>query len=347
MAIDQEVSVEEFDEIISEGKELHLENFSNNNYNLRAVYKTWKTRVRDLIRRAFGGINSEYYQSLDYILNQKNPKLEETMSLDLLQRAKKDYQNSLTREKSSRRNLEQDVTKTKKTESIVFVSHSSKDEKLIRLVELAFDDRDIKPYFAKNRIEGKNPVEKIVEAISNSKYFFALVTSNVVNDTHTRDWVNFEIGVAKAFNKKIFVWIDKGVSADKKYPQLLENVTDYNSFDCQSDKDCHNVVIAIRNQALDHLIEPKNRIEQTLRIETPISMDEAQKIAEQFILTKKPEYTKIDISSSENNAGDWIIKGRISRSGNKSYGSENWSITIKGKEIVSYEFKPGFSFAIG
>ena len=75
--------------------------------------------------------------------------------------------------------------------STIFISHSSKDFKLIKFAELAFENLDIKPYFAKNRIEGKNPVDKIVEAISNAKAFFALITPNVVNDVHTRDWVSF------------------------------------------------------------------------------------------------------------------------------------------------------------
>lgn len=62
------------------------------------------------------------------------------------------------------------------------MSHSSKDTKLIRLIELAFANREIEPYFAKLRMEGKNPVEKIVEAIGKSIGLFALITPTVVED---------------------------------------------------------------------------------------------------------------------------------------------------------------------
>ena len=131
----------------------------------------------------------------------------------------------------------------------IFVSHSSKDTETVLLIELSFANRRIKPYFAKSRMEGKNPVEKIIEAIGKSIGLFALITPNVVKDTYTRDWVVFEIGVAKAKGIPIFCWIDEKVAVTKNFPKLLENITDYDHFDCQKIDDCIRVANSVRDKA--------------------------------------------------------------------------------------------------
>ena len=226
----------------------------------------------------------------------------------------------------------------------IFISHSSKDVKLINLAELAFESLNIKPYFAKNRIEGKNPVDKIVEAISTSKAFFALITPNVVTDQHTRDYVNFEIGVARANRMKIYVWIDTSVLLNKSYPRLIENVTDYLKFDCQSDEDCCNMLNAF------HDIASKSdflTVVQEANTQTVIAMDEAQKIAKNFVLLQKPNYSGIELSSSEPTSDGWLLKGNCSRSTGNSFGSYHWTVIIKGTTAFSYDFKAGAAWALG
>lgn len=133
----------------------------------------------------------------------------------------------------------------------IFVSHSTKDTKLIRLISLAFADREINPYFASKKIEGKNPVEKILKAITGSMGLFALITPNVVDESYTRDWVVFELGGAKALGIPIFCWVDQEVAKSKSYPRLLENLTDYNKFDSQDDEECCRVAEAIREKAFE------------------------------------------------------------------------------------------------
>jgi hypothetical protein len=133
----------------------------------------------------------------------------------------------------------------------IFVSHSAKDTKLIRLIRLTFANRAINPYFASRKIEGRNPVEKILKAIAESIGLFALITPNVVNETYTRDWVVFEIGAAKAIDKPIFCWIDKKVANSESYPKLLENLTDYDKFDSEEDEECCRVAEAIREKAFE------------------------------------------------------------------------------------------------
>jgi len=117
------------------------------------------------------------------------------------------------------------------------------------MIKLTFANREITPYFARTEMKGMNPVEKIVEAITESVGLFALITPNVTNDTHTRDWVVFEVGVAKARGITILSWVDQKVATAKSYPRLLENITDYDEFDCENDQECYRVVDSIRDSA--------------------------------------------------------------------------------------------------
>jgi hypothetical protein len=229
----------------------------------------------------------------------------------------------------------------------IFLSHSSKDTKLIRLIELTFASREIEPYFAGTRMEGKNPVEKIVEAISGAIGLFALITPNVINDTHTRDWVVFEVGVAKAKGITILSWMDQKVAVDKSYPRLLENITDYDKFDCEKDEECFRIVNSIRDNAFRLAGVPKRKDKPTRQQleEGLVQMEEAQRIAKEFIAQKK-EFTNIEITSVEPRDGLWVVKGSISKSSGMSYGSEKWTVKIKGKEVIEYDFKPGFACAI-
>lgn len=230
----------------------------------------------------------------------------------------------------------------------IFVSHSSKDTKLIRLTELTFANREIEPYFAGIRIEGKNPVDKIIEAITGSIGLFVIITPNAVNDTHTRDWIVFEIGVAKAKGITVFVWMDQKVASDKSYPQLLENITDYCKFDSENDEECYRIVGSIRDNAFKLAGVPRQKDEPTREQleEGLVRMEEAQKIAEEFI-AKQRIFSRLQITTIEPKGNFWIIKGTITRASPKSCGSEHFTVTIKGKEVISWDLKPGFAFAIG
>ena len=139
----------------------------------------------------------------------------------------------------------------RKPSNQVFISHSSKDTKLINLITLGFKGRDIFPFFAKREMVGKNPVEKIVNAIDSSMALFALVTRNVVHDPYTRDWVVFEITVAKVKGIPIFCWMDQDIAQYKRFPKLIENVTDYVTFDPIEDEDCHRIVSLMIDKALE------------------------------------------------------------------------------------------------
>jgi len=235
----------------------------------------------------------------------------------------------------------------KKNANQIFVSHSSKDTKLIDLITLGFKDRKIVPFFAKREMVGENPVEKIINAIDKSMALFALMTPNVVHDNYTRDWVVFEIAVAKVKNVPIFCWIDKGVAENKTCAKLIENITDYDTFDYPYDEECYRVVSSMVEKAFELGGKPPKVVEPTKKElkEGLIPMEEAKDIAVRFVTeTKNP--TKIYVNSIEPKGDRWIVEGVSVTKTKRRGSSEKWTVEIKGKEILSYRFKPGSSWGL-
>lgn len=235
-----------------------------------------------------------------------------------------------------------------KNSNQIFVSHSSKDTKLINLITLGFKGRNIVLFFAKHRMMGKNPVEKIINAIGNSVALFALLTPNVVHDTYTRDWVVFEIAVAKTKNIPIFCWIDEGVAKNNSYPKLIENITDYTTFNYPYDEECYRIVGSMVDRAFELVGKPP-KVEEPTRDELKeglIKMEEAKDIAVEFI-KKKRSPDRVTVNSIEPKGDRWLIEGSIYTRTKHGGGSEKWTVEIKGKNVLSYKFKSGVSWAIG
>lgn len=231
--------------------------------------------------------------------------------------------------------------------SQIFVSHSSKDNKLINLTVLVFKDREIAPFFARRIMMGENPVEKITNAIENSLALFVLMTYNVVQDKDTRDWVVFEIAIAKSKNMPIFCWMDKRVAEEKMFPKLLENITDYDTFDSNQDEECYRVVNAMLEKVFEIKGKPQEIKELTKKDleEGLIEMEEAKKIAVDFV-QKERSPTSITVNSIEPKGDMWVVSGSIFEKFKGGGSSEKWIIEIKGKEIISYKFEPGASWVI-
>jgi len=234
-----------------------------------------------------------------------------------------------------------------KTLTQIFVSHSSQDNKLIELTTLAFKGRDLVPYFARQVMVGENPVDKIISALDNSLALFALITSNVVYYPDTRDWVVFEIAVAKYKKLPIFCWLDKAVADVKAFPKLIENITDYDTFQSFQDGECYRVVAAMVKKAYGlagitaKIQEPtKEELETGL-----IQMEEAKRIAVEFVEREK-KGTRIEIASIEPSGARWIVKGSASESFKEGFSSERWTVEIRGKDVVSYKFEPSGFFAV-
>lgn len=120
----------------------------------------------------------------------------------------------------------------------VFLSHSSKDEELVSLIQLVFQFTPVKPYFARFEKAAKNPADKVIHEIDDSEALFALVTSNVFANEETLFWVLFEIGVAKGKDKPVYVWIEEGLNV----PQCISYITDYEKFKSDDYTDRHKAV---------------------------------------------------------------------------------------------------------
>jgi hypothetical protein len=117
----------------------------------------------------------------------------------------------------------------------VFICHSSLDKSLLDEVESAIRNEKVEPFIANRKILGKNPVEKVIQATSNSDALFAVLTKNALREQSTRDWVFFEIGLAKGMWKdlkpkvcghyEVFGWKDVTISLPSDCPINL--ITDY------------------------------------------------------------------------------------------------------------------------
>jgi len=131
--------------------------------------------------------------------------------------------------------------------STIFISHSSQDEDVIRVVKQAFDELDLTPLFNERHPAGGPPVETLVERIANSKALFVFFTFNSFSGT-TRDWIIFELGAAKAYDRPIFAWVQKAVGKDS-LPKLLEQLTIYRPFEVQSNQGTIELVKDVRQAA--------------------------------------------------------------------------------------------------
>ena len=88
----------------------------------------------------------------------------------------------------------------------IFISHSQKDEEILRLFKDAFVGTNVKAIFEslEKIIKGKIPRDQIGRDIENSRAIFVILSQNVEKIPHTRDWVVCETGFAK--NKDIWVF---------------------------------------------------------------------------------------------------------------------------------------------
>ena len=132
----------------------------------------------------------------------------------------------------------------------VFISHSSKDGEIINLIKFNFEELriDKMPYFACHYIAGKNPADKVIDAIDDSVALFAIITNNVIYDQDTLNWVLFEIGLAKGRNLPVYGWKAYDVP---KVPQPIEYITDYDTFDLSNEEDLLRIVEVMINLAME------------------------------------------------------------------------------------------------
>lgn len=88
----------------------------------------------------------------------------------------------------------------------IFISHSQKDKDLRSFFSDAFAGTNVKAVFEEfEKILGKEvSSEQIAREIEKSRALFVILSKNVQDIPHTRDWVVWETGVAK--NKDIWIF---------------------------------------------------------------------------------------------------------------------------------------------
>jgi len=86
----------------------------------------------------------------------------------------------------------------------IFVSHSKKDLDLINFFAKAFAITNVKAIYEEIERRGTATQQQVSLDIDKSRAIFILLSENVQNIEHTRDWVLWETGVAK--NKDVWVF---------------------------------------------------------------------------------------------------------------------------------------------
>jgi hypothetical protein len=118
----------------------------------------------------------------------------------------------------------------------IFISHSRKDASLIASVHQFLANVGHTPIIEEFIPESEKlpiPHDEIQRNVSVSDAIFLFLTDNVLATDYTRNWVVFEVGLARQASKRVFVFERHGVPI----PYPIPYVTDYMIFDPQSISD--------------------------------------------------------------------------------------------------------------
>lgn len=110
----------------------------------------------------------------------------------------------------------------------IFIAHSSKDEWLINVIADNLRLIGAEPYIAKLEDPTPYPLpQKLEKAIEASSAMFVFLTHNVESNKDTWDIVNWEISLAYAKKKPVYVFVEKGVNV----PIMVKYTVVYATYD--------------------------------------------------------------------------------------------------------------------
>jgi hypothetical protein len=112
------------------------------------------------------------------------------------------------------------VTNLSSTVKTIFISHSADDHEINRFFRDAFDDTVVEPVMMENKKWSRGNEANwmwIKKEIQNSGALFVLLTKSVVSKIQTQNWMSFEIGVAAAFQKPVYVFNEEEVNFPMPY----------------------------------------------------------------------------------------------------------------------------------
>lgn len=118
----------------------------------------------------------------------------------------------------------------------IFISHSKRDASLIASVYqilVNIGHAPIVEEFIPESDKQPMPQDEIQRNVSISDAVFLFLTDNVLATEYTKNWVIFEVGLARQALKRVFVFERQGVPI----PYPIPYVTDYMMFDPQSIND--------------------------------------------------------------------------------------------------------------
>lgn len=115
----------------------------------------------------------------------------------------------------------------------IFVSHSRYDLEITSLL-LSINKSGFLPYFAEDEEpDAVSLHEKLLKAISKSEAMLVFITKNVTHRNKiTRDLVVWEMGVAHALKKPVYIFVEK--NADIPLPATFYSV--YHTFNISNKK---------------------------------------------------------------------------------------------------------------
>ncbi|UCH02293.1 MAG: nucleotide-binding protein [Candidatus Bathyarchaeota archaeon] len=131
----------------------------------------------------------------------------------------------------------------KREQPQIFIAHTLMSKKLLEKIIRIIKNEHVTPFIANQETNEKNPVERISQAINNSEAFFSVLTKNTLKRQSIRDWIFFEIGLAKGIWKKtskfthryeIFVW--KDIQIKLPYNNPIKVIADSKSINTRSKK---------------------------------------------------------------------------------------------------------------
>jgi hypothetical protein len=109
----------------------------------------------------------------------------------------------------------------------IFISHSKRDEDIINLFSRAFAQTTMRAIFEEFENYVIPPWPKIRADVQQSSASFVLLSPNLNATEYTQNWVSFEVGLACAMNKP--VWVYEQFNEPVQFP--IPYLTDYVLYD--------------------------------------------------------------------------------------------------------------------
>lgn len=125
----------------------------------------------------------------------------------------------------------------------IFVSHSKRDHELVTSISSCLRSANIQPILEEFTPETTPPYAKIYSDMRNSEAAFLLLSPNVTISPHTQNWICYEVGLAHAFNKPVYVF--EQIDCPINFP--VPYVSDYVVYDPKNASDWTKIESIAKN----------------------------------------------------------------------------------------------------